>query len=122
MVGFETMIFNYNEGMHAIGLLPKDKYISGAMFIGNILQSSILTYGFFAIVLSKRGYAKIFEKYSGYLILIFMTLFFGSMYYFKQYGILLFFTSVIVLTLVIGVRKEFKGLREWLDEKFGWMF
>ncbi len=122
MIGFETMIFNYNEGMHAIGLLSKDKYISGAMFVGNILQSFILTYAFFEIVLSKRQYGQIFEKYSGYLILIFMALLFGSMYYFRQYGALLFFTSVIVLTLVVTVRKEFKGLSEWLDEKFGWMF
>jgi hypothetical protein len=122
MIGFETMIFDLNEGLHHSGLLSRDKYITDFIFIKKMVIATILTYAFMDMVLSHKHYFALFEKSIFYQIAIYIILLIGSMYYFKEYGALLLITTFIVATLVVGTRQEFKGVRHFLNKHFGWMF
>jgi len=35
---------------------------------------------------------------------------------------ILFFIGLFIILIVISIRKEFAGFREWLDKKIGWLF
>jgi len=128
-VPFSTMLFDYNEGMHRIGLLPHDHYITGFEFIMNYLFTVILIVGYYKIVVWSDWYEErqtviesIIERiipvalFTGVLIILLIAL------YFKEYTAILIVTTSVVVTLTISVRKEFAGLRAYLDEKFGWLF
>ena len=122
MIGFETMIFDLNEGLHHSGLLSEDKYITGFRFIKEMLISTILTYAFMDIVLSQKHYFTLFVKSIPYQIGLYMTLFLGTMYYFKEYEAILLITIIFVVTFTVATRQELEGIRQFLDKHFGWMF
>ena len=128
-VPFSTMLFDYNEGMHRIGLLPQDHYITGFEFIMNYLLLVILMVAYNKIVIWSNWYEEhqtVIESviqrvipialFTGMLIILLIAL------YFKEYTAILIVTTSVVITLTIAVRKEFAGLRAYLDEKFGWLF
>ncbi|QOP44253.1 hypothetical protein FJR45_09975 [Sulfurimonas sediminis] len=125
MVGFDKMLFDLNEWLHHMGLLPADYSITGFMFFGDIVIMAILAYGFVKIVMQSGK----FEEYSKYadsttmvslIIMILHIIGFGI--YFHQYAQLLFLATVIVVTLSIATLDMFEGLRKYLDEKIGWLF
>jgi hypothetical protein len=123
------MIFNYNEGMHRIGLLPQDHYITGFEFILRYVFMVILVVGYYKIVVQSNWYEErqtLFESIIMKLLpaamLITMGAFLLMEFYFKEYGAILILTATAAITLTIAVRKEFAGLRAYLDEKFGWLF
>lgn len=122
MIGFETMIFDLNEGLHHSGLLSEDKYITGFRFIKEMVISTILTYAFMDMVLSHKHYSVLFEKSIPYQIMLYMMLLIGSMYYFKEYEAILLITTIFVVTFAVATRPELEGIRRFLDKHFGWMF
>ena len=122
MIGFETMIFDLNEGLHHSGLLSEDKYITGFRFIKEMLISTILTYTFMDMVLSQKHYFALFEKSIPYQIVLYMTLLMGSMYYFKEYEAIMLITTIFVVTFTVITRPELEGMRRFIDKHFGWMF
>ena len=122
MIGFETMIFDLNEGLHHSGLLSEDKYITGFRFIKEMLISAILTYAFMDMVLSQKHYFTLFEKSIPYQIVLYMTLLMGSMYYFKEYEAIMLITTIFVVTFTVITRPELEGMRRFIDKHFGWMF
>ncbi len=122
MIGFETMIFDLNEGLHHSGLLSEDKYITGFSFIKEMLISTILTYAFMDMILSQKHYFALFEKSIPYQIVLYMALLMGFMYYFKEYEAILLITIIFVVTFTVATRPELEGIRRFLDKHFGWMF
>lgn len=122
MVGFETMIFNLNEGLHHLGLLSEEKYITGFVFIKQMVVSTILTYAFMDMVLSQKHYFELFEKSIPYQIIFYMTLLMGSMYYYKEYGAILLIITIFIVVFTVATRPEFESIRRFLDKHFGWLF
>lgn len=128
-VSFETMIFDYNEGLQRAGVLPDDRYITGFAFIMSYVLVVVLVVAFYKIVVWSEWYEERQEKIeslmqklipivlvSEALMILLIAL------YFEEYAAILIVTTAVVVALAIATRKEFAGLRAYLDEKFGWLF
>ena len=129
LVPFSTMLFDYNEGMHRIGLLSQDHYITGFEFIMNYLLLVILVVAYNKIVVWSDWYEEhqtviesIINRLTSVILFMGVLIILSIALYFKEYTSILIVTGLGVVTLTIAVRKEFAGLRAYLDEKFGWLF
>ena len=121
----DRMTFEMDEALHS-GVIEHGKYIPGFVYIMSMLFSAVIMIGFFVIVLRSEWYEEhedfIINKLPNILIPIAMVLLLLIELYNKEYDkiiIVLFFADIV---FIIAVRKEFKGFRRWLDEKFGWLF
>jgi len=122
---FEKMIFDLNEGINHIGLFPDGKYISGFDFIMSVAVSMILTIAFIKIVIWSDWYEehkKIFQAISTLIVIAEVVVIFFIAIYYMSHGEILFLTAGVVVVLIVANRKEFTGLRRFLDEQFGWLF
>ena len=122
---FDRMIFDLNDGLHHAGLVP-NHYITGFDFIMSIVAYTIILIGYNKIVVWSDWYEEHQEFFQEKiplitLVVVVSEILFLSLY-FKAYGQLLFFMMTVDIILIVGIRKEFAGFREWLDEKFGWLF
>lgn len=121
---FDKMIFDLNDGLHHEGLAC-NHYITGFDFIMSIVAYVIIIIGYNKIVVWSDWYEERQEFFQERLPIIALVvgvaeIFFLALY-FKAYGQLLFFMMMVDIILIVGIRKEFAGFREWLDEKFGWL-
>ncbi len=123
---FDKMIFDLNEGLLHAGLLPEGDYITGFDFIISQVITLVLVVGYNKIVVWSDWYEEhedfIYNTLPKILIPIYIFGILVLALYFEKYGQILFFIILINILLVVGLRKEFAGFREWLDEKFGWLF
>ena len=126
---FSTMIYDLNEGMHLAGWLPQDHYITGFKFIMSIVVTAIIMVAYNKIVIWSDWYEEhqiAIESITNRLIPVFFVMGLLIMLVMalslKEYGAILIVTTTTVVALTISVRKEFRGLRRFLDEKFGWLF
>lgn len=118
-----------NEWMHQTGLLPQDKYITQSRYVMSMVITLILFIAYKKIVLESDWYENFKDSIEDYemkaafgVVAIYAIALLSMALYFKEYGLILFFISMVVIILTIAIRKEFAGLRRFLDEKFGWMF
>jgi len=121
---FEKMIFDINEGINHIGVFPDGKYISGFDFIMSAVLSVVLIIAFIKIVLWSDWYEEHKEIFKVIYTLFMITEVVAILLlaiYFKAYSELLFFTVGTIVIFTVALRKEFAGLRKYLDEKFGWL-
>lgn len=126
---FYTMIYDLNEGLHNTGLLSQEHSISGYIFMMSLLLTTLLMIGFIKIVLWSEWYEQRQRKVEsiversvqiiGVAALIVIVL---TALYYGEYGLALFLTLSFALTLAVAIRKEFAGVRRFLDEKLGWLF
>jgi len=123
---FDRMIFDLNDGLHHAGILSSNHYITGFHFVMGIVAYTIILIGYNKIVVWSDWYEEHQEFFQEKiplitLVVVVSEILFLSLY-FKAYGQLLFFMMTVDIILIVGTRKEFAGFREWLDEKFGWLF
>ena len=123
---FDKMIFDLNEGLLHAGILPEGHYVTGFEFIMSIVMTAVIMVGYNKIVVWSDWYEAHEKFFSDTLpriiISIELLLIFLLALYFKEYGQILFFIFIVDIILIVGLRKEFAGFRQWLDEKFGWLF
>ena len=121
----DRMTFEMDEALHS-GVIEHGKYIPGFVYIMSMLFSAVIMIGFFVIVLRSQWYEEhedfIINKLPNILIPIAMVLLLLIELYNKEYDKIVVFLFFFDIALIIAVRKEFKGFRRWLDEKFGWLF
>jgi len=120
MVGFETMLFDYNEGLTRMGI--HHHYITGFDFFMNIILTAILMFGFEKIVV-ERGILDKYEKYTPLFVmsvLVVIPIVVGI--YFHEYGVVLLFTAFVLIVLAVAIFDIFESFRAYLNEKFGWIF
>ena len=122
---FERMIFDLNDGLHHAGLVSDDYYFTGFHFIMSIVVTAILLVGYNKIVVWSDWYEErqeFFQKKLPFITLVVgvSEIVFVALY-FKAYGEILSFLIAANIILIVATRKEFSGLREWLDKKFGWL-
>ena len=124
---FEKMVFDVNDRMHHAGLLATDQYISPFLYIASDLFAVVMMIGFYEIVIRSDWYEKYKEFLLNTIVLkiilpleIFILFLFAL--YLEVYDQILFFVLAIDIILIITIRKEFAGLRQWLDKNFGWLF
>ena len=130
MVTYEAMIIMLNEGLHHEGLLAPDRYITQTGFIVWMLEATILLIGFDRIFFKDERRARRFlktynEKFpliAGLeYVVVMQTLFLQH----GRYDVVLIshiIIATIILFAIVISRKEFDGVREYLYEKFGWLF
>jgi len=122
---FDRMTFEMEEALQS-GVIEHGRYIPGFTYIMSILFSAVIMIGFFMIVLRSKWYDDhedfIINKLSNILIPIEIFLLFLIELYNKEYDNILIFLFFFDILLIIAHRKEFRGFRRWLDEKFGWLF
>ncbi|WP_151900476.1 hypothetical protein [Sulfurimonas hydrogeniphila] len=120
MVGFETMLFDYNEGLTRLGI--NHPYITGFDFFMNIFTTAILIFGFEKIVVASG----ILDKYEDHITLLTMSIVVvGPIVigiYFHEYTEVLLFTAFVLIVLAVAIFDIFEDFRTYLDEKFGWLF
>ena len=123
---FEKMLFDLNEGLHHVGLLPLGDYITGYEFFMNIVFIAVMAVGFNKIVVWSDWFEEreefFYETLLKILIPLDMFIILLIALYFGEYAEILVVLIVFDITLIVAIRKEFAGVREWLDEKFGWLF
>ena len=120
MVGFETMLFDYNEGLTRLGI--NHPYITGYGFFMDIIATAILMFGFEKIVV-ESGILNKYEKYTPLFVMtaiIVIPIVVGI--YFHEYGEVLLFTAFVLVVFAIAIFDIFEDFRVYLDEKFGWFF
>ena len=120
MVGFETMLFDYNEGLTHLGI--HHHYITRFDFFMNIILTAILMFGFEKIVVKSAIFDK-YEKYTPVLVIsVLVVIPIVAGIYFQEYGEVLLFTAFVLIVFAIATLDMFENFRVYLDEKFGWLF
>ena len=123
---FDRMIFNLNDGVLHAGILPEGHYITGFKFIMSMVMTAVIMVGYTKIVVWSDWYEEheefFYNTLPKILVPIDILIIFLIALYFKAYGEILFLISFVDILLIVGIRKEFAGFRQWLDEKFGWLF
>lgn len=123
---FDKMIFDMNEGMIHAGLQDPSRYMTGFDFIASAIVATIIMIGFIEIVMKSDWYDERREFFENKLPKIIISL--GAFIillvalYYQAYAKILFVVVWCSIVLIITTRKEFAGFRQWLDEKFGWLF
>jgi len=123
---FDKMLFDMNEGMIHAGLQNPSRYMTGFDFIASAIVATIIMIGFIEIVIKSDWYDEHREFFENKLPKIVISL--GAFVillvalYFQAYAQILFLTAWFNIVLIVATRKEFSGFRQWLDEKFGWLF
>ena len=123
---FDKMIFDMNEGMIHAGLQDPNRYMTGFDFIASAIVAIIIMIGFIEIVIKSDWYDEHREFFENKLPKIVISL--GAFVillvalYFQEYAKILVVVVWCNIVLIIATRKEFAGFRQWLDEKFGWLF
>jgi len=123
---FDKMIFDMNEGRIHAGLQDPSRYMTGFDFIASAIVATIIMIGFIEIVMKSDWYDERREFFEDRVLKfvialgIFMILLIAL--YFQAYTQILFLTVWFNIVLIVATRKEFSGFRQWLDEKFGWLF
>jgi len=122
---FNKMMFEMDEALH-FGIIVYGKSIPLSIYIMSTLFSGVIMIGFIVIVLHSKWYEEhedlISDKFTDLSLPIIVFIFVLLELYYEEYDQILFFLFFVDIILIIGIRKEFKGFREWLDEKFGWLF
>ena len=123
---FDKMIFDMNEGMIHAGLQDPNRYMTGFDFIASAIVAIIIMIGFIEIVIKSDWYDEHREFFENKLLKIVISLgafiiLLGALY-FQEYAKILLVVVWCNIVLIIATRKEFAGFRQWLDEKFGWLF
>ena len=123
---FDKMIFDLNEGLQHIGILPPDRYITGFELIMSLVLTAIVMIAYNKIVVWSDWYEEHLEFFEQRLpkinfVFVMLAILVVSLYL-KAYLQILIFLIAANIILIIATRKEFSGLREWLDKKFGWLF
>jgi len=122
---FDRMMFEMNEALQS-GVIEHGKYIPGFTYIMSTLLSGVIVVGFFVIIIRSTWYEEredfIMNNLPNIVIPIEMVLLLLLELYLKEYDKIVIVLFFVDIALIIAVRKEFKGFREWLDEKIGWLF
>ena len=123
---FDKMIFDMNEGMIHAGLQDPNRYMTGFDFIASAIVAIIIMIGFIEIVMKSDWYdehREFFEnKFPKIVISLGAFIILLVALYFQEYAKILVVVVWCNIVLIIATRKEFAGFRQWLDEKFGWLF
>lgn len=120
MVGFEKMLFDLNEGLTHMGL--RHHNITAFYFFMDIVATAILMFGFNKIVM-EPGVLDKYEKYTPLFVMsVLVVIPIVAGIYFHEYGEVLLFTAFVLIVFAIATLDMFENLREYLDEKFGWLF
>jgi len=122
---FDKMIFEMNEALQS-GVIEHGKYIPGSLYMMSMLFSTVIMIGFFVIVLRSQWYEEhedfINNKISDISLPTIVFMFVLLELYYEEYDKIVVFLFFLDIALIIATRKEFKGFREWLGEKIGWLF
>ncbi len=123
--GFDRFIFEYNEGMHHLGILANDNYITGSTFIGSSLVAVILFITFNILVLSHPKYNRHLLsvlKNIDKVVITMSILGLGGMFLYLFYIGAFVFLKIIVLLIgsliIIFTNDRFIWFREKIDKFF----
>jgi len=121
------MLFDINEVMLNVKLLASEYVTTDFYFmLLSMILMTLLIVGFIKIVVLSEWFeeheAFFYNRLPEILIPIEMFIIFLLALYYEEYKKILIFTIVVDIFLIVVFRKEFAGFREWLNEKFGWLF
>ena len=121
------MLFDLNEGVMYAQLFVYEYVTTDFcnMLLSMILMT-LLTVGFITTVVLSEWFEEraefFYNRLPEILIPLEMSILFLLTLYYGEDEKILIFMIVVDIFLIITYRKEFKGLRTWFHEKFGWLF
>jgi len=125
-VSFGTIVFDYNEWLHKMELLPSDRYITEFEFAMSMVIAMILFIGFYKIVVKSQWFEEhrrtMLQKVLPAAVILFGITDLLFALWIENLQALMVGSVFVVLLLVVALRKEFAAFRAYLDEKIGWLF